>query len=95
MRCLLIVEEFSPNLIYTKGSENIVVDTVSCIDKIDYLKNNNHSNGDNAEPTLESLHEYLTLNDDDLLHPTSFKSIMRFQQKDKSLIQIPKENPKE
>ena len=31
----------------------------------------------------------------DILYPTSFKSIMRFQQKDESLIEITKEKPKD
>ena len=35
------------------------------------------------------------LNKEDVLHPTSFKTIMRFQQKDKSLIEIAKEKPKD
>ena len=43
--------------------------------------------------TLESLSENFTLNKD-VLHPTSLKTIMRFQQKDKSLIEIVKENRK-
>ena len=41
MRCLLIVEELSPKLIYMKSSKIIVADTVSCLDKIDSLNNEN------------------------------------------------------
>ena len=32
---------------------------------------------------------------EDVLHPTSFKTIMRYQQKDKSLIGIANEKPKD
>ena len=38
---------------------------------------------------MESLSEHFPLNKEDVLHPTSFKTIMRFQQKDKSLIEKP------
>ena len=96
MRWQLILEELSPELIYIKGSKNIVADALSRLDKIDNL-NNNSSKNDNiinkVEPTLESLSEHFALNKEDVLHPTSFKTIMRFQQKDKSLIQIAKEKP--
>ena len=44
-------------------------------------------------PTLESLSEISALNNEDSLHPTSFKTIMRFQQNDKPLIEITKETP--
>ena len=45
------------------------------------------------EPTLESLSENFALNNEDVLHSTSFKTIVRFQQNDKSLIEIAKEKP--
>ena len=66
-----------------KGSKNIVADALSRLDNIDNLKctkTNNH----NVEPTLESVSENFALNNEDILHLTSsFKTIMRFQQKDK------------
>ena len=37
MRWQLILEEFSPELIYIKGSKNIVADALSRLDKIDNL----------------------------------------------------------
>ena len=37
MRWRLILEEFSPELIYIKGSKNIVADALSRLDKIDNL----------------------------------------------------------
>ena len=98
MRWRLILEEFSPELIYIKGSKNIVADALSRLDKIDNVNNtssNNTNNNNKVEPTLESLSEHFALNKEDVLHPTSFKTIMRFQQKDKSLIEIAKEKPKD
>ena len=65
---------------------------VSCLEKIDNI---NNITNNNTEPTLESLSENFVLNKKDVLYPTSFKTIMRFQQKDKSLIEIVKEMPKE
>ena len=58
MRWRLILEEFSPELIYIKGSKNIVADALSCLDKIDNLNNTNSNYYNNkVEPTLESLSE--------------------------------------
>ena len=90
MRWRLILEELSPELIYSQGSINIVADALSRLDKIDYLNNNNTNN---VEPTLESQSENFALNKEDVLHSTSFKTIMRFQQKDKSLIEITEKKP--
>ena len=42
---------------------------------------------------LESLSENFALNKKDVLYPISFKTMIIFQQKDKSLIQITKEKP--
>ena len=53
------------------------------------------SNNNKVEPTLDSLSENFALNKEDVLHPTSFKTIMRIQQKDKSLIEMAKEKPNE
>ena len=39
MRWGLILEEFSPELIYIKGSKNIVGDALSRLDKIDNVNN--------------------------------------------------------
>ena len=89
-------------LIYIKGSKNNVADALSRLDKIDLNKNNNNynnnsNNGDNndnnnnkVESSLESLCENFALNKEDNLHPTRFKTFLRFQQKDKSLIEIAK-----
>ena len=94
MRWWLEIEDISPELIYIKGSKNIVADALSRLDKIEHLNNTNSINNNNkVEPTLENLSEHFALNNEDVLHPTSFKTIMRFQQKDKSLIEIVKEKP--
>ena len=77
----LILEEYSPELIYIKGSKNVVADALSRLDKIDILNKtrNSYNNNNKLEPFLESLSENFALNKKDVLHPTSFKTIMRFQ----------------
>ena len=56
---------------------------LSSLDKLDKI----------VETTLNILSESFKLNNDDILHLTSFKTIMRFQQKDECLIIIFKEQP--
>ena len=55
----------------------------------------NSNNNNKVETTLESLNENFVLNKEDVLHPTSFKTIMRSRQKDKYLIEIAKKKPKD
>ena len=74
-----------------KSSKNIVVDYLGRLYKIDNLNNKNIYN--KVEPALESLGENFALNKEDVLHPTCFKTFMRFQQKGKSLIEIVKKQP--
>ena len=92
MRWQLIPDDFN-----IKCSKNIVADALSRLDKIDTIGvlNNTTTYNNKAELTLESLNENSNLNKEDILHPNSFKTIMRFQQKDKSLSKIAKENPKD
>ena len=52
MKWRLILEEFSPELIYIKGSKTIVADALSTLDKIDNVNGNNNNK---VEPTLERL----------------------------------------
>ena len=74
MRWRLTLEEFSPELIYIKGSINIVADALSCRDEIDNL----NSNKDNkVEATLESPSENCALSTQDVLHPTCFRKSVR------------------
>ena len=65
----------------------------SRLDKIDNLNRNNNNN--KVEPTLESLSENFALSYKDDLYLNSFKTMFRFQQKDKSLIEIAKAKPKD
>ena len=98
MRWLLILEEFtSPELIYIKGSKNIVADALICIDKIDNPNKSSTNSKDNKkiESILDSLSENFFFNKEDVLHPTSFKTIIRFQLKDKSLIEITEKKHKD
>ena len=63
MRWRIILEEFSLELIYIKGSKNIVADALSRLDIIDN-SNKSSANSDNnkVEPRLESLSENFALN---------------------------------
>ena len=61
MRWRLILEEFSPKLIYNKGSKNIVADALSPLDKINILNSTNFNNN-KVELTLESISENFALN---------------------------------
>ena len=49
MRWRLILEEFSPELVYIKGSKNIVADALSRLHEIDHV--NNEINNNKAKPT--------------------------------------------
>ena len=89
----LILEEISPKQFCIKGSKYIVADVLSRLDKIDNINNSNSNSNNKVVPTLESLSEHFAFNKEDVLHPTSVKTIMRFQQKDTSLIEITKEKP--
>ena len=91
MRQQPILEKFSPELIYIKGFKNIIADGLNHLDKIDQLNYTNSINSNEAYPTLESLSENFALNKEDIHLPASFKTIMRFQQKDISAIKIAKE----
>ena len=77
MRWRLILEELSPKPFYIDDYINIVADALSRLDKIDNINNNHNSN--KVEPVLESLSK------GDVLHPTSFKIITRFQQNLKTI----------
>ena len=76
MRWRLILKESIPELIYIKGSKNIVADAFSCWDLINNV-NNLYNN--KVKPTLESLSENISLKEEDVFHPTGFKTIMRSQ----------------
>ena len=77
MRWRLNLKEFSPELIDIKGSKNIVADAPSHLHKIGNLNKKNNK----VNPTLESLSHNFALNKEDVLHITTFKTIIRFQQR--------------
>ena len=84
MRWRLILEEYSPELIYIQGSKNIAADALSRLDIVDTpnpVKNN-----------FKSINEHYGLENEDISHPTNYKTIMRNQQKDKELIKIAQNN---
>ena len=83
MRWRLILEEFSPELVYIKGSKNVGADALSRLELEEV---------DNDVPsTLDGLAEHYGLEKDDLpktAHPTKYKTIMSHQLKDKSLMKL-------
>ena len=84
MRWRLILEEYSPELIYIQGSKNIAADALSRLDIVDTtnpVKNN-----------IKSVNEHYGLEDEDISHPTNYITIMQYQQKDKELIEITRNN---
>ena len=87
MRWRLILEEYSPELVYIQGSKNIVADALSRLE----IKDNKEP----IAPNLEALAENFALSKNDLpeeIHPTSYKTIMKHQQMDKLLIEKAKSN---
>ena len=95
MRWRLTLEECNLELIYINGIKNIVADALSRLDKIDNLnnKNTNHNKNNKVLPILQNLRKNFAFNKEDVLHSTGFKTIVRFRQKDKSLIEIAYEKP--
>ena len=82
MRWRLILEEYSPELIYIKGTKNVPADALSRLELVT-----------DAEPVKadpQSLAEHFALEKEDLSHPTNYKSIMKSQQQDKTLIETAK-----
>ena len=87
MRWRLILEEYSPELVYIQGSKNVVADALSRLE----IKDNKEP----IAPNLEALAENFALSKNDLpeeVHPTSYKTIMKHQQMDKLLIEKAKSN---
>ena len=82
MRWRLIQGEYSPELIHTQGSKNITVDTLSRLDIVD---TNNP-----IKPNMSSLAEHFSLEKENVLHPVNYKTIMRYQQNDRPLIETAK-----
>ena len=82
MRWRLILEEYSPELIYIQGSKNVAADALSRLELTETAKP--------ITADAQSLAEHFALEEEDILHPTSYKTIMRYQQLDKPLIKLAK-----
>ena len=82
MRWRLILEEYSPELVYIKGTKNIPADALSRLDLV--------TDPEPIKADPQSLKEHFALEEEDLLHPTNYKNIMRSQQKDTTLIKTAK-----
>ena len=71
-------------MIHIQGSKNIAADALSRLDIVDTpnpVKNN-----------IRSINEHYGLEDDDISHPTNYKTIVQNQEKDKDLIKIAQNN---
>ena len=79
MRWRLILEEYNPELIYIQGSKNIAADTLSRLDIGD-----THNP---IKPNISPLAEHFSLEKEDVLCPVNYKTIMQYQQNNKSLIE--------
>jgi hypothetical protein len=88
MRWQLILEEYSPELLYIKGSRNIVADALSRLDLEPKFK---------SQQTLNYFSEAFGLEDKDLpkeSFPLSYKYLSQCQNVDKNLLQKARSNPK-
>ena len=82
LRWRLILEEFSPELVYIKGQNNVIADALSRLDIADTSKKN-------KKPKLDKLAELYALDDEDLpadAFPITYANILKNQQKDKKLL---------
>jgi transposase InsO family protein len=87
MRWRLILEEYSPELIYIQGDKNIVADALSRLELTE--------DPPDLQPEVNVLAEHFALSKTDVpeeAHPTNLKTIMRYQQNDKELIETAKKN---
>ena len=82
MRWRLILEEYSPELIYIKGTKNIPADALSRLELV--------TDPEPIKADPQTLAEQFAIEKEDLSHPTSYKSIMKSQQLDKTLIETAK-----
>ena len=75
MQWRLILQEYSPELIYIQGSNNVTADALSRLgmdDTPNPVQNN-----------IKSVNEHHGLEDEDISYPTNYKAIIQNQQKDK------------
>ena len=84
MRWRLILEEYNTELIYIQGSKNFVADALSRLDILD--------TNIPIMPNMSSLAEHFSFEKEDVLHSVNYKTIMKYQQDDKPLIETAKLN---
>ena len=109
LRWRMVLEEYSPELIYIKGTKNIVADALSRLDNGEYepkspqeelfLTANCLANMD-TDPTyhlsaVEEAELYSNEEDDVPSFSFTYKNIMKEQQADKKLVATAKANPRE
>ena len=71
MRWRLLIEEFGPELHYLPGKKNVVAD---CLSRLEYDED-------------DVSQDHFALEDEDINeYPLSYKIIMKYQQKDKALL---------
>lgn len=76
MRWRLIIEEYGPELIYIKGTQNIIADALSRLDK------------SQLEVSDKTLSDLFATTPTLLEFPFTYKNIHKEQQKDRSLLQV-------
>ena len=75
MRWRLILKEYGPELIYIQGSQNTAADALSRL----YIIYNFNP----VQNNIKSVNErYYGLDDEDISHPSNYKTIMQYQLKD-------------
>ena len=75
MQWRLILEEYSPELIYIQGSKNVAANVLSRLDIVD--------TPNPVKNIIKSVNEHYGLEDEDILHHTNYKIIMQNQQKNR------------
>ena len=98
MRWRLILEEYSPEIIYIKGPNNVVADALSRlpIKENNENKNNNNTNdlgcinNESYSNIIEKYAELFSTDNNEIVNPIDLKLIQSEQQKDKALIELAK-----
>ena len=80
MRWRLILEEYGPELIYIQGSQNTAADALSRLDIVD--------TPNPVQNNIKAVNEHYGLEDEDISHPTNYKTIMQNQQNNKDYLDV-------
>jgi hypothetical protein len=86
MRWRLIIEEYSPELIYLKGESNIVADALS---RLELTPSNDQQENDQNSHDIQYLADHFGLDEDDLppdAYPLQYKIIAQYQRKQEDLV---------